>query len=158
MLRQLLASSLVFASLSAQAEVVITDPYARAVPPGQLNSAAFMTVRNTGSDNLAITSAQSNASNVVELHTHSNDNGVMRMRQIEKIDLPAGKTISLQPGGLHVMLIDLKQDLVAGSQVNLTLNFSDGSSQDLSVPVKKVMPMGKHMHHKMQEHKHQTTE
>lgn len=134
-------------SLSAFAEVQIKDPYARAVPEGQLNSAAFMQIENTGNKDLAIVSGSSEASDVVELHTHTNDNGVMRMRKVDKIDLPAQQSVELKPGGLHVMLIGLKQGLNEGDTVELNLTFSDGTSQTIQTPVKKVMSM-------MHKHKH----
>jgi copper(I)-binding protein len=64
------------------------------------------------------------------------------MRKIPAIDLPANETTVLQPGSLHVMFINLKQDLSLGQDIDLKLNFSDGSSQQLSVPVKEVMKPG----------------
>jgi copper(I)-binding protein len=88
--------------------------------------------------------------NVVELHTHIHDEGVMRMRKIEQIELPAGATTLLEPGGLHVMLIDLKQPLQDGSRIDLTLEYADGSMQQIEVPVQMAMPAGM----QMQQHKH----
>jgi copper(I)-binding protein len=62
------------------------------------------------------------------------------MRKIELIELPAGKTTVLQPGGLHVMLIGLKQPLQEGGQIDLNLEYADGSQQQIDVPVKRVAP------------------
>ena len=127
-------SSVVGASDADQ--VTISEPFARASM--QYNSAAFMTIRNEGNDS-AIVAARSPVSEVVELHTHREENGVMRMRQVEKIDLPAGETVMLKPGGLHVMLIDLKQALEAGSEISVTLVYADGSETALMMPVVNVM-------------------
>ncbi|MEJ1295923.1 MAG: copper chaperone PCu(A)C [Candidatus Sedimenticola sp. (ex Thyasira tokunagai)] len=114
------------------------DPYARAVPPGQPNSASFMALTNKSSMDHALVAAESSVSKVVELHTHINDNGMMRMRRVEKIDLPAGKMVMLKPGGHHVMLIGLKKQLMPGESIDITLIFDDGSKKAMSVPVRKL--------------------
>lgn len=135
-------------SYAAMAEVNVTDAYARAVPPGQPNSAAFLTLKNTDADQIALLSASSSAAKVVELHSHSHDNGVMKMRKLPQITLNGHETVTLKPGGLHIMLIGLNDNLVKGEDIDLTLNFSDGSIQTLDVTVKDVMAaMGKHHHH-----------
>ena len=142
----LLASTLMFSTLSfAHDAITIDEPFARAVPPGQPNSAAFMTLQNSSDETLRILSASSNVSEVTELHTHTEVDGVMQMRQIDAIEIPAGGTTELKPGGLHVMLIGLTQPLAEGDTVEVTLNFEDGSERLLDVPVQRVMPMN-HQH------------
>lgn len=135
--------------ISAQAvdDVTFSDPYVRGVPPGQPNSAAFMQIANKGEGNRALVGGSSPAAEVVELHTHTMDGGMMRMRQVEKIDLPAGESVSLQPGGLHVMLIGLKQKLVPGEEIELTLSFEDGSQVTVMAPVRKLQMKMKPMKH-----------
>lgn len=147
MRRLLLASSLVFSSLAfANDAITVDEPFARAVPPGQPNSAAFMNLHNTSDADVRIISASSNVSNVTELHTHTDVDGVMQMRQIDAIEIPASGSTELKPGGLHVMLIGLNQNLAEGDSVELTLNFEDGTEKQLDVPVKHVMPMMKQQH------------
>src|SRR5690554_233347 len=136
-------------SVAFAADVSIEQPFARATPPGQPNSAAFMQLSNKG-EATALVAAHSSVANVVELHTHIHDEGVMRMRKIEQIELPAGATTLLEPGGLHVMLIDLKQSLQDGSRIDLTLEYADGSEQQIEVPVQMAMPAGM----QMQQHEH----
>ena len=130
-------------------QVTIESPFARAALKSQRNSAVFMQVINNG-EQAAIKQASSAAAEVVELHTHTNDNGVMRMRQIPEIELPANSTVELRPGGLHVMLIGLQRDLKVGDEVTVTLEFNDGSQRDVSAEVHKVMrhhkPMQKKQH------------
>ncbi len=145
-----LGTLLLATSLQA-ADVEVVEPYARATAPGQMNSAAFMQLKNTGAATRLV-SASSSASEVVELHTHQNDQGVMRMRQIEAIELPANETTTLAPGGLHIMLIGLPQALAAGSTIDLKLEFEDGDSRTLEVPVQMVMPGGM-QHGQGQQHK-----
>jgi len=102
----LAAAVLATLSIAAQGvEISIGDPYARAVPPGQPNSAVFMSLENRSGADQALVAAESGVSEVVELHTHVAEGGMMRMRRIEKIELPAGQSVTLQPGGLHVMLM-----------------------------------------------------
>jgi copper(I)-binding protein len=134
-----LLAALAWSSAFAAGHIMVDDPYVRAVPPGQPNSAAFMTIMNHGDSPVALVSASSNAAKVVELHTHVHEDGMMKMRRIDKIDVPAGGSTALEPGGLHVMLIDLTQELKPEDKVAITLEFSDGSSQELEAPVRKIM-------------------
>ncbi len=134
-----LAAMLTGLSLGLQAaEIGVTDPYARAVPPGQPNSAVFMSLTNRSSKDRALVGAESSAAKVVELHTHVNEGGMMRMRRVERIDLPAGQSVALKPGGLHVMLIGLKQNMAAGDEVDLTLIYDDGDKAMIKAPVRKI--------------------
>jgi copper(I)-binding protein len=122
-------------------QIEITAPYVRAVPPGQPNSAAFMTLTNSGDVDGALVAAASSAAEVVELHTHAMVDGMMRMRRIERIDLPAADTVELAPGGLHIMLIGLVAPLVIDETVEIRLNFDDGSERLVSAPVRAIQPM-----------------
>ena len=130
-------------SLYAQA-LHLEDPYVRAVPPGAPATAAFMKLHNRGQEDLAIVDASSPIAKDVELHTHTDAGGVMQMRRIDKIALPAESTTELKPGGLHLMLIGLKQPLKAGDQVEVTIELNDGSLIELSMPVRRVQ---RPMHH-----------
>lgn len=123
----------------AHRAIQVEHPYVRAVPPGQPNSAAFMTLRNQGSASNALVGASSPVSRVVELHTHIMDGGMMKMRRVEQIELPAQGAAELKPGGLHIMLIGLKEQLKPGMEVSLTLKFADGSESTISAPVQEIM-------------------
>ncbi len=127
----------VFAAGAAD-DIGVKDPYARAVPPGQPNSAAFLGLSNNGAASHALVGAKSTAADVVELHTHLMEGGMMKMRRVPRIEVPAGQTVSLQPGGLHLMLIGLKQPLKPENPIDLTLVFEDDSTQELRIPVKTV--------------------
>ena len=124
--------------------VTVSDAYARAVPPGQPNSAVFMTLTNPSNQARALVAATSPAAQTVELHTHTNDNGVMRMRRIERIEVPAGGNVQLAPGGLHVMLIGLTGNLAPGDEVALDLSFDDGTQTQVQAPVRTIEPMKAH--------------
>lgn len=138
--------SALFSTLTL-AEVSVEDAYARAVPPGQMNSASFMTLTNSATDNVSLIAANSAIAKAVELHNHISEDGVMKMRQVKQINIPASGSVTLQPGGYHIMLIGLNKDLSEGQEIDLTLQFSDGSNQTLTLPVKKVMSgMKSHSH------------
>jgi len=129
-----------------QSAIQVDNPYARAVPPTAANSAAFMVLHNRSGNERNLVAASSDVSNVTELHNHINDNGVMRMRKVPAITIPANGSVELKPGSFHVMLIDLKQPLKEGDPINLELHFDDGSTQSLAMTAKKMV--GGMMHNK----------
>jgi copper(I)-binding protein len=75
------------------------------------------------------------------------EDGMMKMRRVERIDLPAGETVTLEPGGLHIMLIGLSRQLSPGEEVEIRLTFEDGSGTTLTAPVKSVQASMHHHHH-----------
>jgi copper(I)-binding protein len=125
--------------------IEIVDPYVRMAPPGAKATGAFMVIRNAGEQEVQLVAAASAAANVTELHNHINDGGVMRMRQVKEIAVPAKGEAQLKPGGYHVMLIDMKAPLKEGDHAVITLKFADGSSKDVHAPVMRPtaggMPM-----------------
>lgn len=143
-------------SLSAAAfagaadQITVHQPYVRLAPPNAPATGAFMQLHNAGDHDIKLLTASNPVSRVTELHTHTNDNGVMKMRPVPSIDIKAKGEAVLQPGGLHVMLIDLKAPLKEGDVVPLTLRFDDGSEKTVDAPVMRSMaagmPMMKHSH------------
>jgi copper(I)-binding protein len=93
---------------------------------GGANGALYVTVTNTGAQPDALLSASSDAAQTLELHEVNNDGGVMKMRPVARIDVPAGGKIEMKPGGYHVMLLGLKRDLKPGDKVPVTLRFERG--------------------------------
>ncbi|MGF1704889.1 copper chaperone PCu(A)C [Enterovibrio baiacu] len=148
----LLGLTLGFASLSAFASVDIHDAYARAMPPSAPNSAAFMTIENSTNNDISLISATSPAAGNVELHNHVMHDGMMKMRQVKEIDVPANGKVVLEPGGLHVMFFDLTSPMKEGDEVSLSLMFSDGSKINQNIPVKKIMVSEMHKHKKKDHH------
>lgn len=138
----LLYGSQIMAGTVADA-ISVSDPYVRAMPPGQPTSLAFMGITNNSDKDHVLLDAEGTVAKMVELHTHTMKNGMMHMHKVEKIDLPAGKKVMLESGGLHVMLMGLKQDLKPGDTVSISLVFEDGSKKKLDVPVRKIKMMMK---------------
>jgi len=138
-------------SVAGDSGVSVENPYARAVPPTARNSGAFMLIRNTSDEPRKVVDAKSDVSNVTELHDHIHDNGVMRMRRVEAIAVPAGGSVELKPGSYHVMLIDLKAPLKADDPVHIDLTLDDGTVLPIDLKARSVMGnMGNMggMHHK----------
>lgn len=138
-----LSAGLGLAGLAAAAEPVrkgdleFVDPWARATAPQQANGAGFLTIRNLGGTSDRIVAAKAGVSRKVELHTHIvDDQGVARMREIPAIELPAGETVTLEPGGLHVMFIGLEKPLEAGAHFPLTLVLEKTGEVQLDVEVR----------------------
>lgn len=102
------------------------------------NSAAYMIIRNTGSEPDKLIAASSDVAKTIELHTVIEEGGVMRMRPVEGgIDIPANGQVELKPGGFHVMLIGLTRDLNAGDSVQLTLTFEKAGQIPVTVQVRQ---------------------
>lgn len=119
-------------------EVRVTGAYVRAVPPGQPNSAAFMSLSNGGAKPHALVGAQSPVAETLELHTHLMEGEMMRMRRVDRFEIPAGGSVALDPGGNHLMLIGLKRFLKPDQEIELTLRFEDQSIQKLQAPVRTL--------------------
>jgi copper(I)-binding protein len=107
-------------SAASPANIRIADAWVRAPAPGQKTAGAY--VELTSDRDTAIVAAGSPAAVRVEMHSTTTEGGVMRMRAIPRIELPAGRSVKLGTGGTHLMLIDLKQPLKAGDKVPLTLS------------------------------------
>jgi copper(I)-binding protein len=95
-----------------------------------------MNIRNVGQQADRLLEARTTAAEVVETHISEERDGVMVMSKLDGIDIPARSITELKPGGLHIMLINLKQDLVEGDTIPLTLIFEKTGTVELSVPVR----------------------
>lgn len=105
----LLVALLISGLISAtESNVLIQDPYVRLVPPGVKTTGAFMLIANPGAKDITLVTAESGVAQTVQLHTHINEDGVMKMRQVAGIDVKAKGQTELKPGSFHVMLINLK--------------------------------------------------
>jgi len=115
--------------------IAVEAPWARASIGNSRISAAYMVLRNGGTTADRLLAVSSPAAGRAELHTMSMDNNVMRMRPVTAIDVAPGGVATLQPSGLHVMLIDLREPLRAGARVPLVLRFERAGTIEVSVPV-----------------------
>ena len=127
---------------AANANVVIKDAWVRSTVPGQMGTGAFMKISARAGTQLV--GVSSPVAGVAEVHEMKMDGDIMKMRAMPVLDLPAGKTVELKPGGYHVMLMDLNQPLKKDTKVPLTLVFKDAkgvqSRLELMMPVSAVAP------------------
>jgi copper(I)-binding protein len=142
-------------SLAAQAQVTVKDAWVRATVPQQKATGAFMQLQSV--QDVKVISAQSPVAGVVEVHEMSMDGGVMKMRAIPSLALPAGKAVELKPGGYHVMLMDLKGQVKDGDTVPVTLvvEGKDGKRQNIEIKASARMAAAPAMKHgDVHMHKH----
>lgn len=131
-------SALLFTLGWAQAQnVEVKDAWARPSVQGQQATGAFMKL--TAKERLQLLSVSSPVAGVAEVHEMKMEGDVMRMRAVSALDLPAGQTVELKPGGYHVMLMNLKTPLLKDTTVPLTLVFKDAkgvqSKVEIALPV-----------------------
>lgn len=125
-------------------QILVQNPYVREVPPMAMATGSFMMLKNNSNQAIDLVKAASTVADKVELHTHTHENGMMKMREVSHIRIPAKGETALKPGGYHVMLIGPKRALKQGEKVTIKLIFKDGSEKAISAPVKSVM---RHRHH-----------
>jgi len=142
-LKSLMTAALVVFALGASAQVDVKNAWARATVKGQMATGAFMLI--TAKEGTKLVGGSSPVAGVTQVHEMKMEGGVMKMAEVKGgLDLPAGKTVELKPGGYHVMLMDLKEPLAKDSTVPLTLVFKDAkgveSKQELKLPVAMTAP------------------
>ena len=133
--------------LAEAGELVIRDGYARAAGAAARTGAGYLSVTNTGSSDDRLIEARGDVAARVELHTTDVEDDVARMREVaEGIPIPAGETVVLEPGGLHVMFMGLARPLEQGDAVSLTLVFEAAGEISVELPV-DLERGGAHGHH-----------
>lgn len=133
-------------SANAFADVHAMQAWSRFTAPSVPTGVVFLQLHNSGKQTDALVSATTPVAKKVELHNHIHDQGVMRMRQVPKIDVAAGGTVALQPGGYHMMLLDLKQPLKLNQTFPVTLKYQSGRSEKITVTVNNGKGMQQNGH------------
>ncbi|HXH03224.1 MAG TPA: copper chaperone PCu(A)C [Candidatus Competibacteraceae bacterium] len=148
---RLCAAALILAAGLAQAhdytlgQLTIHHPWARPTPPGAPTGGAYFIIDNGGeADRLLAASAD--VADKVELHIHLHENGMMKMRPVAAVEVPARGQIKLAPGGLHVMFIGLKQSFKQGERFPLTLKFERAGEVQVEVVVEQGNGQGEQPH------------
>lgn len=122
------------ASSSQEGGINVSDISARVTTQ---NGAVFMTIKNGGSSDDALVGAKTDVSKTVELHeTKMDENDVMTMSPVPNIPIPAGSSVTLKSGGLHVMLIEMQKELAVGDKISLTLTFEKAGPMTIEAEVK----------------------
>ncbi|UIP30655.1 copper chaperone PCu(A)C [Photobacterium sp. TLY01] len=133
----------------------IDHPWSKEVPPMSSVAAAFFSVDNHGDQADVLLRAESPIAEKVELHEHAHENGMMKMRKVDDIQIPAGETQLLKPGGYHIMMFNLTSVPKLGDSFPLTLYFQHAGQVDVQVKVEKadyMMQTGQDMDHGQMNH------
>jgi hypothetical protein len=130
---------LLMACSRAQADIEARAAYVRGLPPGVGNTSAYMILRNSGSEVVDLIGASSAIAGSVMLHDTMNHDGMLHMTHVDRVSIPAGGEIALVSGGMHLMLMELRQQPAVGSTVELLLEFSDGSELRVQASVRSVL-------------------
>lgn len=115
----------------------ISDAWIKNLPPVVPMRAGYMTIENQSVQTLKIVEVESEVFTQVDIHETVEKNGMMSMQPMSPLVIPAGSTIKLAPGGIHLMMMQPKESLKPGDQVNVTLSFDDGNTQTLQMTVRK---------------------
>lgn len=117
-------------------DLTITGPFSRATLPNAPVAGGFLTVTNGGAEEDRLVAAASDAASHVEIHEMAVEGDVMKMRQLpDGLPIPAGETVELRPGGLHLMFMQLRHPLVEGETVDVTLTFEKAGEIELPLAI-----------------------
>lgn len=119
-------------------DIVVTAPWARATPGHAKIGGAYLTLTTRGATRDTFIAAASPVARSVELHGHTMDHGVMRMRRVDGVNVKPGEAVTLRPGGLHLMLMGLRAPLAKGQTFPLTLTFKTAGTVTVEVAVHGV--------------------
>lgn len=121
---------------TATGDLTVTDAWARASTGMGMAGAAYLTIANgTGTDDTLL-AVRTDAARSPEIHETTSSGGMMGMQKVDRVPVPAGKTVRLEPGGLHVMLIGLTGELVPGSTIELVLVFETAGEVTVTAEVR----------------------
>lgn len=128
-------------SHAAEASLDLSEAWIRPTLGAGRTTAAYLTITNTGGKADRLIAVDVPNAGAVETHTAGMTDGVMRMRRVEGIDIPAGEAIQLAPGGLHIMVMNLAEPIAKGGEVPLTLVFEDAGSMTIMATVTLSPPI-----------------
>ena len=141
MIAALSALALIAVACGGSDGVDVEKPWARASAMVDGAGAAYMEISSPEADRLIGVSVDSTVAAMAEIHeTQMNDDGTMMMSEVGRIDLPAGETVKLEPGGYHIMLMQLAEPLEKGDTFDLTLQFAEGGDITIEVEVREDAP------------------
>ena len=108
--------------------LMVSEAYFRLMPPGRSMSAAYMKLENTSGESQTLIGLRSDSAANVELHEHSHVNGMMRMRKVDQLNIADGESVTLEPGGYHLMLFGLQAGLGLDDTIDIELQLASGQS------------------------------
>lgn len=142
--RLFLAGALALAATGASAQVKVEGAWARPTVPGQQGGGGYLAITSATGDRLV--GGSTAAAQRFELHTMAMKGDVMEMREVEGVDLPAGRKVEFKPGGLHVMFIGLKEPLKVGTKVPVTLKLQKAGEVKVEFEIMSRPKAADHKH------------
>ncbi|MGJ8668306.1 MAG: copper chaperone PCu(A)C [Oceanococcus sp.] len=118
-------------------DLVIENAWARATPPSAKVAAAYLQIRNTSKYPARLLGGESSRASSIEVHSMSMQDGMMRMRQLEYLEIPSGQNVALAPGGNHFMLFGLDGPLLDGQSLSVTLVFAGEHRKSIVLSVRR---------------------
>jgi len=128
------AAAMLLSACSSRGGVRVDEAWMRPAASGE-NGAVYLVIHNDSSAADELTGVLTEAAEAAEMHTSQMNGDVMQMQQLDSVPLPANAETRFEPGGLHIMLVGLKQDLQIGDEIKITLQFRTAEDVTLSVPV-----------------------
>jgi periplasmic copper chaperone A len=119
-------------------EVTVTDGQVRVPMPGRTVTTGYFVIHNHSATPISLVKVETSSFERAELHQHSNQDGAMRMEKVAQIAIAANGSVTLQPGGLHLVLFNPVRSFLAGESVNISLGFSNGEELALSMPLTEM--------------------
>jgi len=135
----LLVLMMVFSACSAATGIEISSAWSRPTMKGE-NGAVYFLLQNHSAGRDILTGISSDIAQAIEIHESTEDGDVMQMRQVMSLPIAGKESIAFGPGGYHVMLVGLKQDLKAGDEIQVTLHFKDHDDIEVNIPVQEIAP------------------
>jgi len=132
------AALIACASFSVRAELRVDNAYLPALPPTAMTMAAYLTITNTGDSDRTITGISAELFSMAHLHKTVMEDGISKMGMMHKLIIKPGQTVSMEPGGLHIMLMRPKKGAVAKGEVPITLTFSDGETLSVVAEIRSI--------------------
>lgn len=135
----LAAAPAAFAQADGTSKISVEQVWARATPAGAATGAVYMTLANKSDTADRLTAASSDVASKVQIHEMAVVKGIMQMKELaDGLPIPAGGSVTLKPGGYHVMLIGLKKRLIAGQTLPLTLTFAKAGTMSITIPIQAI--------------------
>jgi len=125
-------------------DITVSHPWARATPGGVTVGGAYFEVKAAPGPGDRLIGARSAVAGSMEVHSHSIENGVAKMRRVDGLPIKGGESVVLKPGGYHVMLLDLKKPLKEGDLLKFTLSFEKAGDIEVEATVEPIGAKGPH--------------
>jgi len=141
----ILIGAFLLSACSAPGDIEVHQAWVRPTAKGE-NAAVYLTIHNHTANDDELISASSNVADVIEIHQSKMENDVMQMGMLTSLPIAAGEEVNFAPGGLHFMLVNIKQDLILGEHIGLILHFKNHADIVVKVHIEDAMPEEDHDH------------